>query len=205
MGWLAAWIFVPALAVIFGAVVSVILKLFKKITAIAVIQIIVFSVIIHSVLMFEESYLGLIRNRFDSYASKLNIAEKTKKYHEVELGDGRFLYFEDERKDESYRLSFEYRGQESISKDEILRLASGWLASKPYQPGRMEISLSPPIYRKDIFSIKNPGKLSVSCDVKNRVLKDGLVLDVVYLDLVYRDGEFTFVESAQAYSQVEQD
>lgn len=200
MLWLAAFLAVPFWAALFGFIIFLIIRFLTRADSTMVIWIVAFSVLIHVGLMVEEINIGAIKNLFDNHAKVLNTDESSRSLHEINLGEGKSLYFTDEN-DKEFQLNFEFAGKKTISKDSIIALAKQWLVSNGY--GRSEINdmqAYPRYYRKGIsFQMENPGQILLTFDLQDEPKKNQEKLSSIMLGLKFKNNSFIFEERAWTY------
>ena len=203
MMWLLVWIVIPVIGFIVGGLLGLVTKAIFKVSMQVVAGLVIYSVLLYSALMIEESGIGVIRDKFDEYAQTLNKAERNKPFHELSLGEGSILYFATD-KDDKFNLNFEYEGEKRINRDQILQLARQWLIAKGYTPGdTAEFYLYPITYRKNIsFDLTSQNNIGVIFGIEKDPRHQEQQDIKLNLSLRRKQGILTFEETGRSYQSV---
>ncbi|ADO84023.1 hypothetical protein [Ilyobacter polytropus] len=190
MMWLFIFFAVPVFGLIFGFLVGGILKLIFKFSSQIFLYIIVFSFSCYTLLMTEEAFIGLVRNKYDKKTAALNKIEKVNPLNEIDLGEEKFLYYT-EVIDETFDLNFNYKTGQNITRENIMAMADDWLNSKGYVkrlPGN--IYIAPEFYRKMGFKIfKTSGSIGVSQKIEDSTSHPDQKNIQLFLRLKYKEGK----------------
>ncbi|WP_319371625.1 hypothetical protein [uncultured Ilyobacter sp.] len=126
MMWLFIFLAVPVFSLISGSLVWGIFKVIFKFSSQIFLYLIVFSFACCTVFMTEEAFIGVFRKSYDKKIAILNGYEKDNVLKEIDLGDGKLLYYADSG-DEIFGLNFNYKTGQNITRRNIIILAENWL------------------------------------------------------------------------------
>jgi hypothetical protein len=202
MMWLFLFLAVPVLSLIFGLLTGFIFKIIFKFSSQIFLYLIVFSFASYTVLMTEEAFIGIVRKHYDKRIAVLNKTSDNN-MKEVNLGYGKYLYYTSSS-DEVFKLNFNYRTGQNITRENIMTMSENWINSQGYVPKLPgKIYVSPGFYRKSGFKLsKTPGSIGVSQKIQDSVLHPDQRDIQIFLDLKYKDGKFIMEEIGRGYTPV---
>lgn len=200
MAWILVWLIIPIVGLLLGGLLSLLVKATFGVSWQVVVKLAVFAVLLFSALMAEESSIGIIRSKFDNYTKTMNVLEREKSLHKVNLGEGAFLSFTNSQDDE-FGINFTYEGENAINQDQIIQLARKWLKSKGYDPGdKIEFYLYPTTYRKGIsFNLESQDNVGVLINVAKDPKHAEQTNIILNLSLRYKQKSLTFEEIGRSY------